>query len=137
MDFARRCLQGTGSAKRRQLALVDSGMPIVTLASQLWQLFIVWSLMLGIATGLTAMLLGAVVASRWFVGRRGLVIGVLTASSATGQLAFLPLATWMIEHWAGVPLWCRCFLDRHSSRCCVSCPRSNWPAPNSGRRKPA
>ena len=38
-------------------------------------------------------------ANRWFVGRRGLVIGMLTASSATGQLAFLPVAAWMIEHW--------------------------------------
>ncbi len=81
------------------LALVGSGMALVTFASQLWQLFIVWSLMLGIGTGMTAMVLGAVVASRWFVGRRGLVIGMLTASSATGQLAFLPLAAWMIQHW--------------------------------------
>lgn len=38
-------------------------------------------------------------ANRWFVGRRGLVIGMLMASSATRQLAFLPVAAWMIEHW--------------------------------------
>ena len=81
------------------LALVGSGMALVTLASQLWQLFIVWSLMLGVGTGLTALVLGAVVANRWFVGRRGLVVGMLTASAATGQLAFLPVAAWMIEHW--------------------------------------
>ena len=81
------------------LALVGSGMALVTLASQLWQLFIVWSLMLGIGTGLTALVLGAVVANRWFVARRGLVVGLLTASAATGQLAFLPVAAWMIEHW--------------------------------------
>lgn len=81
------------------LVLVGSGMALVTLASQLWQLFIVWSLMLGVGTGMTALVLGAVVANRWFVARRGLVVGMLTASSATGQLAFLPLAAWMIEHW--------------------------------------
>ncbi|MES2187624.1 MAG: MFS transporter [Pseudomonadota bacterium] len=81
------------------LALVGSGMALVTLATQLWQLFIVWSLMLGLGTGMTALVLGAVVANRWFVARRGLVIGILTASSATGQLAFLPFAAWMIEHW--------------------------------------
>ncbi len=81
------------------LALVGSGMALVTLASQLWQLFIVWSLMLGIGTGMTALVLGAVVANRWFIKRRGLVIGMLTASSATGQLAFLPVAAWMIQHW--------------------------------------
>jgi sugar phosphate permease len=81
------------------LALVGTGMALVTLASQLWQLFILWSLMLGIGTGLTALVLGAVVANRWFVARRGLVIGMLSASSATGQLAFLPIGAWMIEHW--------------------------------------
>ncbi len=81
------------------LALVGMGMALVTMASQLWQLFVLWSLMLGLGTGMTALVLGAVVANRWFVARRGLVIGMLTASSATGQLAFLPFAAWMIEHW--------------------------------------
>lgn len=81
------------------LALVGLGMALVTMASQLWQLFVLWSLMLGLGTGMTALVLGAVVANRWFVARRGLVVGMLTASSATGQLAFLPLAAWMIEHW--------------------------------------
>lgn len=81
------------------LALVGLGMAMVTQATQLWQLFVLWSLMLGLGTGLTALVLGAVVANRWFSARRGLVIGLLTASSATGQLAFLPVAAWMIEHW--------------------------------------
>ena len=96
------------------LALVGGGMALVTVATQLWQLFIVWSLMLGIGTGMTALVLGAVVANRWFNKRRGLVIGMLTASSATGQLAFLPLAAWMIERWgwrsAVAPLFVGCLL---------------------------
>jgi len=96
------------------LALVGTGMALVTLASQLWQLFFLWSLMLGLGTGLTALVLGAVVANRWFVARRGLVVGMLTASAATGQLAFLPLAAWMIEHWgwrsAIVPVFVGCVL---------------------------
>ena len=81
------------------LALVGFGMAMVTQATHLWQLFVLWSLMLGLGTGLTALVLGAVVANRWFTARRGLVIGLLTASAATGQLAFLPVAAWMIEHW--------------------------------------
>ncbi|VTU32643.1 MFS transporter [Variovorax sp. PBL-E5] len=96
------------------LALVGFGMALVTVASQLWQLFILWSLMLGLGTGMTALVLGAVVANRWFTARRGLVIGMLTASSATGQLAFLPFAAWMIEHWgwrsAIVPIFVGCVL---------------------------
>ncbi|AVS74608.1 MFS transporter [Paracidovorax cattleyae] len=81
------------------LLLVGAAMALVTQATQLWQLFVLWSLLLGIGTGLTALVLGAVVANRWFVARKGFVIGVLTASAATGQLAFLPMAAWMIEHW--------------------------------------
>ncbi|MEJ8825574.1 MFS transporter [Variovorax humicola] len=96
------------------LTLVGLGMAVVTVASQLWQLFVLWSLMLGLGTGMTALVLGAVVANRWFVARRGLVVGMLTASAATGQLAFLPLAAWMIEHWgwrsAIVPIFIGCVL---------------------------
>jgi MFS family permease len=40
---------------------------------------------------MTALVLGTTVASRWFKERRGLVIGILTASAATGQLIFLPI----------------------------------------------
>ena len=47
--------------------------------------------MVGVGTGLTAMVLAATVATRWFNHRRGVVIGILAASSATGQLVFLPL----------------------------------------------
>ena len=75
------------------LALVGSGMALVTLASQLWQLFIVWSLMLGIGTGLTALVLGAMVANRWFTSNRGLVVGLFAASTATGPIPAVPPTT--------------------------------------------
>src|SRR2546428_6463827 len=39
---------------------------------------------------------GAMVANRWFTDRRGLVLGLLTASSATGRLRFLPLLASMV-----------------------------------------
>src|ERR1700744_4758759 len=55
-----------------------------------WQLTVLWGLVVGGGTGMTALVLGATVANRWFVNRRGLVIGIMTASSATGQLLFLP-----------------------------------------------
>jgi sugar phosphate permease len=80
------------------LLLVGFGIALATQVTALWQLFILWGLVLGIGSGLTALVLGAVVANRWFEARRGLVIGMLTASSATGQLVFLPAAAWLIEH---------------------------------------
>ncbi|CAG2135229.1 hypothetical protein LMG19282_01049 [Cupriavidus campinensis] len=80
------------------LALIAGGMALATVATELWQLFVAWGLMLGVGSGMTALVLAAVVANRWFTARRGLVVGILTASSATGQLAFLPVAAWLIEH---------------------------------------
>src|SRR5215469_11047293 len=59
--------------------------------TKVWQLVLLWGVVIGIGTGMTALVLGATVAARWFVARRGLVVGILTASVATGQLIFLPL----------------------------------------------
>jgi MFS family permease len=59
--------------------------------TQVWQLVLLWGVVIGIGTGMTALVLGATVAARWFSARRGLVVGILTASAATGQLVFLPL----------------------------------------------
>ena len=56
-----------------------------------WQLVLLWGVVVGVGTGLTAIVLAATVATRWFTQRRGLVVGLLSASSATGQLVFLPL----------------------------------------------
>src|SRR5262249_25033077 len=58
---------------------------------KVWQLILLWGVVIGIATGMTALVLGATIATRWFSARRGLVIGIMTASVATGQLIFLPL----------------------------------------------
>src|SRR3954452_22590963 len=65
--------------------------------TQVWHLVLLWGVVIGIGTGMTALVLGATVATRWFVNRRGLVVGVLTASVATGQLVFLPLLATLTE----------------------------------------
>ena len=59
--------------------------------TQVWELVALWGVIVGVGTGMVALVLGATIATRWFVQRRGLVVGMLTASSATGQLIFLPL----------------------------------------------
>jgi MFS family permease len=81
------------------LALIAGGLLLATRMTALWQLFLLWGLILGIGSGMTALVLGATVANRWFEQRRGLVLGILTASSATGQLVFLPLAASLIQHY--------------------------------------
>jgi sugar phosphate permease len=81
------------------LILIGGAMLLATQVAKLWQLFVLWGLLLGLGSGMTALVLGAVVANRWFTKNRGLVIGMLTASAATGQLVFLPIAAWLIEHY--------------------------------------
>ncbi|MGI4816126.1 MAG: MFS transporter [Janthinobacterium lividum] len=80
------------------LSLLALGMLLSTRMTAVWQLVVLWGIVLGLGSGFTAVVLGTVVANRWFDKRRGLVIGMLTASSATGQLVFLPLAAWLVEH---------------------------------------
>jgi MFS family permease len=55
-----------------------------------WQLIATWGVIVGIGTGSMALVFAATVANRWFVAKRGLVTGILTAAAATGQLIFLP-----------------------------------------------
>ncbi|WP_347555647.1 MFS transporter [Robbsia sp. KACC 23696] len=55
------------------------------------QLLLTWGILVGTGSGMAALTLGATVANRWFTKHRGLAMGLMTASSATGQLVFLPL----------------------------------------------
>ena len=73
------------------LLIVVSGLVASLAMTQVWHLMLLWGVVIGLGTGMTALVLGATIAARWFVARRGLVVGILTASVATGQLAFLPL----------------------------------------------
>jgi len=66
---------------------------------QPWQLFALWGILVGVGTGIIAMVLGATIVQRWFYAHRGLALGMLTASAATGQLIFLPfLAKLVVDH---------------------------------------
>ena len=80
------------------VAIITTCVLASTQITALWQLWFTWGIPLGIATGMTALVLGATVSARWFTARRGLVLGMLTAANATGQLLFLPLAGYLAEH---------------------------------------
>jgi predicted MFS family arabinose efflux permease len=73
------------------VATTAAGVGLTALVTQSWQLALLWGIVVGGGTGMTALVLGATVANSWFVERRGLVVGLMTASSASGQLLFLPL----------------------------------------------
>jgi MFS family permease len=72
------------------LATIAAGVTGSVLVRELWQFLIVWGVVLGLATGATPSL-AATIASRWFIARRGLALGVLTNANATGQVIFLPV----------------------------------------------
>jgi predicted MFS family arabinose efflux permease len=79
------------------LALICAGVALTSQMRSSWQLLLTWGVLVGLGTGTTAMVLGATVVSRWFVSRRGAVMGALTASTATGQMLFLPLEARVVE----------------------------------------
>ena len=79
------------------LLIVASALVVSLGMTKVWQLMLLWGVVIGIGTGMTALVLGATIAARWFATRRGLVVGILTASVATGQLVFLPLLASITE----------------------------------------
>src|SRR3978361_36740 len=81
------------------LLVVASGLVASLFMTKVWQLMLLWGVVIGLGTGMTALVLGAPLAARWFAARRGLVVGFSTASVATGQLIFLPLLASLTERW--------------------------------------
>ena len=88
------------------LALIATGVALTPLMRESWQLTLLWGVVVGSGSGVVALVLGTTVAARWFEQRRGLVVGVLSAATATGQLAFLPVLASLTEHhgwrWASI-----------------------------------
>lgn len=85
------------------LVLVSAGSELTVFMTATWQLVLLWGGLVGLGTGSMALAFMATVVDRWFVARRGLVIGILTAGSAAGQLVFLPGLALLSEHYIGGP----------------------------------
>jgi predicted MFS family arabinose efflux permease len=104
--FAAASMQRFGVRPTLMTALVvmAGGVALSSLMTAPWEMVLIWGVMVGGATGVAALTLSATVVNRWFVQRRGLVMGVLTASSATGQLVFLPMLAAVAEHYGWRPV---------------------------------
>ena len=79
------------------LILIAVGGGITVYMTAPWQLILCWGVLVGLGSGTMAMAFAATVSNRWFVARRGLNSGILTAGGASGQLVFLPLLSWIME----------------------------------------
>lgn len=88
------------------LATIATGAAATTIMNAVWQLDLLWGVVVGGATGAVAIPLAATVANRWFETQRGLVTGILSASSASGQMIFLPALAWLATtqgwRWAAI-----------------------------------
>ncbi|MDR3482201.1 MAG: MFS transporter [Burkholderiaceae bacterium] len=80
------------------LALLAIGTFASTLMSMPWHMMLAWGVLVGAGSGVAANTLAATIVGRWFEARRGLAMGLLTASAATGQMVFLPLMAYMVDH---------------------------------------
>ena len=78
------------------LAVIGGSTLMGAAMTELWQLNLFWGALSGIGTGVVAPVLGATVANRWFVERRGLVLGVLGAAASAGQLVSVPALMWLV-----------------------------------------
>lgn len=76
------------------------GMSLTFFMNQSWQLIIIWGGIIGLGASLFLTVLSPYVANHWFVKRRGLAVGILTASTATGQLILLPVLAIIIDHYS-------------------------------------
>src|ERR1700733_14725628 len=73
------------------MVLLVVGAGLSAFVSEIWQLYLTWGVLVGLGSGAGMIGLATAIANRWFVRRRGLVVGLLTAGNASGQLVFLPL----------------------------------------------
>ncbi|MFJ8645984.1 MFS transporter [Streptomyces sp. NPDC093546] len=80
------------------LSVIAAGSLLTVWMTAAWQLVLFWGVLVGLGSGSMALAFAATVTNRWFVARRGLVTGVLTAAGASGQLVFLPLLSWLVKN---------------------------------------
>jgi predicted MFS family arabinose efflux permease len=78
--------------------LLIAGLLVAVTMTRLWQLWAGLGIAMGIAPGMTALVMATTISARWFTARRGLVMGIISAGNATGQLIFLMPAAWISEH---------------------------------------
>lgn len=82
------------------MALLAVGLGLTFVMQSKWQLILIWGIMLGVGSGLFLTVLSTQVANRWFVKRRGLAVGILTAATATGQLILLPVLAAFVDNYS-------------------------------------
>jgi sugar phosphate permease len=97
--FAAAVMDRFGVRRTMSLALVATaiGVACSPLMREAWQLVLLWGVLVGLGSGFVGAYISAYIAARWFHTRQGMVVGVLTAANAAGQLVFLPSMAYLVE----------------------------------------
>jgi MFS family permease len=90
-------LHGPRKVMMWSAGLLIIGLLVAITMTARWQLWIGLGIAMGIAPGMTALVMTTTISTRWFSARRGLVLGILSAGNATGQLIFLMPAAWIAQ----------------------------------------
>jgi sugar phosphate permease len=98
--FAAAVMDRIGARRTMTLALAATavGVVLTPAMSEPWQLILLWGVVVGLSTGFIGGYVAAYIAGRWFRAREGLVVGLLTAANAAGQLVFLPAMAFLVAH---------------------------------------
>ncbi|HEX4193432.1 MAG TPA: MFS transporter [Stellaceae bacterium] len=104
--FAAALMQQIGIRRTVLLAmtLIAGSVALSSQMTQTWQSILTWGLGVGLGSGVTALVLGATIVNRWFGKQQGLVMGFITASTATGNLVFLPFLASIAQHHGWQPV---------------------------------
>jgi sugar phosphate permease len=98
--FAAAVMDRFGARRTMTVALATTAVSVALTPamSEPWQLILLWGVVVGLSTGFIGGYVAAYIAGRWFRAREGLVVGLLTAAAAAGQLVFLPAMAFLVTH---------------------------------------
>ncbi|MEG0383552.1 MAG: MFS transporter [Solibacillus sp.] len=82
------------------MATLIMGSMLTLLMSQSWHLIVIWGFIIGLGASLFLTVVSPYVSTHWFGKRRGLALGILSASTATGQLILLPVLATIINNYS-------------------------------------
>src|SRR5690348_7525501 len=77
-------------------ALLGLSLLPLSRATQLWQVYLIYGVVVSIGLAATSPVNAAALVSRWFHAKRGAAMSIATSGSAFGQLLIVPVATWIL-----------------------------------------
>lgn len=95
---------GVGAVMLGGLSMMAAGSLLSLTMSHPWQYMVTWGVIAGLGSGAIASVLSATVVNRWFQTRQGLMMGLLTGSTATGALVVLPVMATFAQTGAWRPI---------------------------------